>query len=486
MINRWRNNAIEGGYGSYIFIRNVNKDKVWTATWEPFNQEPDGYKVSFCQSKAQFIRVDGEIETIMEVFVSQEDDVEIRRIIIENHGKDSVTLELTSYLEVVLTNEEADMAHRAFSNLFVRTDYLDEYKSLIAVRKPREGKGQEWWAFHSCLADESAMGHVEYETSRGNFIGRGRNISNPMALYQPLSNTVGVVLDPMMSIRRVVKVQPGEQREVSFITGCGGSKEEIREMAVKYTQASSIDRAYSLAITRSQVERDYLNLSTKDIVGFEKIISHLIYGSPTRVRIKDYIIRNKKGQSALWPFGISGDLPIMTLSISDERDIPIAKEVIKAHEFLRMKGLNVDLVILNVDESNYLQPLRTAITNLVERSNGRFLLGKPGGIFIINAANISQEDKALLLSASTLIFKAEAGSIAKQLEEITVQKEQRKYMKSANIFKNCELPAVENSLIFNGYGGFSDDGSEYIMSLNKDLNTPLPWVNVVANQALDS
>ncbi|HHY78373.1 MAG TPA: hypothetical protein GX498_07725 [Clostridiales bacterium] len=481
LINRWRNDAIKGGYGSYIFIRNVNNDKIWSATWEPFNKESDGYKVSFCQSKAQFIRIDDEIKTIMEVFVSQEDDVEIRSIKIENHGRDSVTLELTSYLEVVLTNEEADMAHRAFSNLFIRTDYLDEYKSLVAVRKPREGRGQEWWAFHSCLSDDSAMGHMEYETSRANFIGRGRNIRNPIALHQPLSNMVGVVLDPVMSIRKVVKLGPGEHKEIYFITGCSKSKDELREMIIKYTSTSSICRAYSLAITRNQVERDYLNLSTKDIVGFEKLIGHLIYGSPTRVKIKEYIVRNKKGQSSLWPFGISGDLPIMTISISDERDIPILKETIKAHEFLRMKGMNVDLVILNVDESNYLQPLRTAITNLVEGSNGRFLLGKRGGIFIINAANISQEDKDLLLAASTLVFKAEAGSITKQLDEIAIKEEYHKDVNCTNSIKNCELPHVENCLMFNGYGGFSDDGSEYIMSLRKDLSTPAPWVNVVAN-----
>lgn len=481
LINRWRSDALEGGYGNYIFIRDVNKDKVWSAAWEPFNEEADGYKVSFYQSRAEFTRVDDNIKTMMEVFVSPEDNVEIRRIKIENHGKEPVTLEMTSYFEVVLTTEAADMAHRAFSNLFVRTEYLEEYNSITAVRKPRGGHGQEWWAFHSSLVQGDTLGAVEYETSRANFIGRGRNIRRPIGLCHPLSNTSGVVLDPIMSIRRVIKIEAGGHGEISYITGCGKSKEGIRQMIVKYREVSSIERAYALAITRSQVEGAYMNLDIKDIVGCEKLISHLTYGSPTRTMNKDYIIRNKKGQSSLWAFGISGDLPIMLITISDERDIPILKQAIKAHEFLRIKGFNVDLVILNMDESSYLQPLKTAIINLVEGGNGKHLIGRSGGIFIINAVNISREDLELLMAASTLVFKAEAGPIEKQLKEINIKSKEKVKAKDLIKYKNCELPAADSSLMFNGYGGFNMDGSEYIMSLNKDLNTPAPWVNVVAN-----
>jgi len=481
LINRWNSDALEGSYGNYIFIRDVKKDKIWSAAWEPFNEEADGYKVNFYQSRGEFTRINDNIKTTMEVFVSPEDDIEIRRVKIENHSKESVTLELTSYFEVVLTTEAADMAHRAFSNLFVRTEYLEEYNSITAVRKPREGHGQEWWAFHSSLAQGDTIGAIEYETSRANFIGRGRNIRNPIGLWSPLSNTSGVVLDPIMSIRRTIRIKAGGHGEISYITGCGKSKEEIRQMIVKYSEISSIDRAFALAITRSQVEGAYMNLEIKDIIACEKLISHLIYGSPTRTKNKEYIIRNKKGQSSLWAFGISGDLPIMTVTIADERDITILKQAVKAHEFLRIKGLNVDLVILNMDESSYLQPLRSAIINLVEGCNGKHLIGKSGGIFIINAVNISREDLELLIAASTLVFKAEAGSIEKQLIEINIKNKEKAKVKDLIKYKNCELPVADNSLMFNGYGGFSTDGSEYIMSLNKDHNTPAPWVNVVAN-----
>ncbi|SHI58901.1 GH36-type glycosyl hydrolase domain-containing protein [Lutispora thermophila] len=481
LINRWRNDAIEGGYGNYIFVRNITTDKVWSTTWEPFNDDPDGYNVAFYQSRAEFIRIDDDIKTVTEVFISPEDNVEIRRVKIENHGKEPVTLEVTSYIEVVLTTEAADIAHRAFSNLFVRTEYLEEYNSIMAVRKPREGHGQEWWAFHSSLTDDSGLENVEYETNRANFIGRGRDIAKPIALCQSLTNSSGTVLDPIMSIRRVIKIKAGGHGEVSFVTGCANSKEEIREMIAKYQEASAIDRAYALAITRSQVEGAYLNLDANDIVGFEKLIGHLVYGSPTRTLHKEYIIKNKKGQPSLWPFGISGDLPIMLISISDERDIPILKQAIKAHEFLRIKGFIMDLVILNMDESSYLQPLRTAITNAVEGSHGKHLIGRPGGVSIVNAVNISQEDKELLIAASTLVFKAEAGSIEKQLVDIEIKRKKRRNTIDLLNNKKSDIPRLKNLLLFNGYGGFSPDGSEYIMNLKKDLNTPAPWINVVSN-----
>lgn len=481
LINRWYSDAIEGGYGNYIFVRDIATDKVWSTTWEPFNEEPDGYQVAFYQSRAEFTRIDDDIKTVMEVYVSPEDNVEIRRVKIENHGKEPVTLELTSYIEVVLTTEAADIAHRAFSNLFVRTEYLDEYNSITAVRKPREGHGQEWWSFHSSLSDDSGLENIEYETNRANFIGRGRDISKPAALHQSLTNSSGTVLDPIMSIRRVIKIKAGGHGEVSFITGCASSKGEIREMIVKYKESSSIDRAYALAITRSQVEGAYLNLDIKDIIGFEKLIGHLVYGSPTRTLNREYIMKNKKGQPSLWPFGISGDLPIMLITISEERDIPILKQAVKAHEFMRIKGFIMDLVILNMDESNYLQPLRRAITNVVEGSNGKHLIGRSGGVFIINAVNITQQDRDLLIAASALVFKAEAGSIDKQLIEIEIKRKKRRKVTDLAKHKKCDAPFMENVLLFNGYGGFSADGSEYTMNLNQDCNTPAPWVNVVAN-----
>ncbi len=481
LINRWRADSIEGGYGNYIFIRDLSKDKVWSAAYEPFNEDAEAYNVDFYQSKAEFTRTDNDIKTVMEVFVSPEDHVEIRRIRIENHGHTPVSLELTSFMEITLTAEAADIAHRAFSNLFVRTEHLEEYKSLLAVSIPRETDGRERWAFHTSVVEGDASGSMEYETSRMNFIGRGRSIKNPLAVHQPLSNTSGIVLDPVMSIRRVVRLNAGSSGEISFVTGFGMSRERMRELIVKYREVTSIQRAYALSATRSQVEGSYLNLDTQDIVNFEKLISHLIYGSPGRSENREHIRRNRKGQPSLWSYGISGDLPIMLISITDERDIHILRQAVRAHEFLRIKGLSIDLVILNLDESNYLQPLRTAILNLVEDSCGRYLLGTSGGVFIINASNISCEDKDLLIAASALTFKAEKGPIEKQLLEISIRKAENRKEDNGERTKKCELPAINDAFMFNGYGGFVKDGSEYVMNLKNGRITPAPWVNVIAN-----
>lgn len=486
LINRWRNNALKGDYGNYIFIRDVSKDKVWTSAYEPINEDADGYFVSFYQSRAEFTRVDDEIKTMMEVFVSPEDHVEIRRLKIENHGKIPISLEITSYFEIVLSTEASDLAHRAFSSLFVRTEYLDEYKGLIAVRKPREVDGEEVWAFHTSAVEGDALDSIEYETNRVNFIGRGRNIQNPLAIHRSLSNTAGIVLDPVMSIRRIIKIKAGSHGEISFVTGCGASKEKMKELMVKYREISSIQRAYELSIIRSQVEEAYLNLENQDVINYEKLISHIVYNSPSKNKYRDWTKNNKKGQPSLWTYGISGDLPIMLISILDERDIPVLKQAVKAHEFLRIKGLNVDLIILNLDESSYLQPLRTAIFNLVEGSNGRYLIGKPGGIFILNASNISIEDRGLLFAASSLAFNAEEGPIEKQLIDITIKKHKRSKSRSGNIAKMLEFTDIKNSFLYNGYGGFNSDGSEYIMSLKKDHNTPAPWINVIANPKFGS
>lgn len=480
-INRWRNDSLRGDYGNFIFIKNMSSKRTWSVGHEPLRTKPDAYKVSFLPSKAEFIRRDEEINTIMEVFVSPEDNVEIRRIKIENHGSEGIVFELTNYFEVALTSMMDDIAHRAFSNLFIRTEFLEEFESIIAMRKPREKDAKERWIFHCALHEGDIVGALQYETNRAHFIGRGRDIHDPVLLEQPLSNTTGIVLDPSISIRKVLKIESGKTAVVSFVLGYGANRDEIISLCSKYNEKSAIQRAYELSITRSQVESAYLSLTSREMISYDNIISHLIYLSPSKRIYESLIKKNKKGQHSLWAYGISGDLPIMLISLREEQDIPILKQGLKAHEYLRIKGLKLDLVILNEDESNYFQPLRQLINDIVEGSSGRYLMGKEGGIYVRNASNMPPEDIILLYAASRIVLKGGAGPFDKQLKN-------RKlgiYISRENILWH-DIASVgnlnkENLLFFNEYGGFNSEGNEYMINLPSNTNTPAPWINVIAN-----
>ncbi|AKL94015.1 glycosyltransferase [Clostridium aceticum] len=481
-VTRWREDAIHGKDGTHIFIHNLNSNKLWTTSKEPIVSEPDEYKVKFLQDKVSFLRTDEGIDTHTEVVVSPEDDVEIRKVTLTNHGNETTNIEVTSYFETVLTYQAADVAHPAFSNLFVRTEVLPEYDGLIASRRPREHGQETKWIFHAVTVDGETMGGLEYETNRGAFIGRGRNITNAIGLKQPLSGTAGIVLDPIMSLRKTVKVPAGKSVTISFITGIHNTKEEVIKLVKKYRDYAALQRSFQLAITRSQVEASYLNLKSAEMKLYQEMISSIIYLSPIRRKYENVLKENTKAQSSLWAYGISGDLPIVLATIKSAEDIDTINQLLKAHEYWRVKGLSVDLVILNEDESNYLQPLQQLIHDRVFASQGRYLLDQPGGIFIRSADVIPQEDQVLLYAVARIVIKAEAGFLQNQLEFL-----QEDAVEKVKVFTKEKQQYLSKDEIldldyYNGYGGFSKDGRQYIIRLKENLYTPAPWINVVANK----
>jgi cyclic beta-1,2-glucan synthetase len=482
-VTRWREDPLEGKYGTFVFLRNLNTKKVWSSTYQPLGGNPDGYMAIFSQDRAEYYRTDDNIDTHSEIVVTTEDNAEVRRISLTNHGDGPVVVELTSYLEPVLTSQAADIAHPAFSNLFVRTELISQYDSILASRRPREPKQETLWAFHTMAVEGETAGSLQYETIRGNFIGRGRNITNPAGLTQPLSNTVGIVLDPIMCLRRKVKVEPGKAVKVSFVTGLADSKEEAVSLAAKYHNPASIARAFGLALTRSQVETTYLNLRAGEIKTYQNMISQIVFASPARRKHQDIIRRNAKGQSGLWPYGVSGDIPIVLVSIDRADHAELVRECLKGHEYWRLKGLWTDLVILNREGGSYLQPLQELVNEIVLSSNGRDVIDKPGGVHVINSGIMPGEDIDLIHAAARIILKGGEGPIDLQLK-IPEGEEDLPQEKSFNRY-DIEYEGRDYPLeltYYNGYGGFSSDGREYIVRLKENSHTPAPWINVVANE----
>ena len=480
-ISRWRQDAITGKDGIYIFINHLNKNKIWSTGAAPSYQQADNYKVSFSQDKAEFFRRDEDIDTHTEIVVSPEDNVEIRKVRLTNHGEEVANIEVTSYFEIVLTHQNADLAHPAFSNLFVRTEVLPEENALIASRRSRENGKEAKWIFHRVAVEGETMGGLQYESNREAFIGRGRDISNAVALTKPLGGSVGIVLDPIMSLKKTMKISPGQSIIVYFTIGIEKTKEKVISLVKKYGDSSAIDRAFQLAITRSQVEMNYLDIKPSELKLYQNMIGQIIYLNPLRRKYEDILKANNKSQSGLWAYGISGDLPIVLISIKSTEDIGVVKQFIKAHEYWRLRGLSVDLLILNEDASNYFQPLHHLIQDVVSSGQGKHIMDQPGGFFIKNVSNMPLEDKNLLYTVARLVIRAGEGFLSKQIEMKEEDLFEDKIFDKAGKQYSIKEDVLELEYD-NGYGGFSKDGKEYIIQLKDDISTPAPWINVVANK----
>lgn len=483
-ITRWREDISLDNYGMFFYLRNLDTNKVWSATYAPLYQQPESYEVIFTADKASYKRLDEEIETKTEVVVTSGDNVEIRTIKLKNNGKLPKDIEITSYFEVVLTKHAADIAHPAFSNLFIKTDYLHDKKCLIANRRPRSDSEKSLWIANAVVTNKQTVGELQYETDRMQFIGRTHNTTKPVATLgnKPLSNTIGPVLDPIMSFRLRIKLEPGETSEIAFIVASSENYDTLIELIEKYSTQEAAVGAYRLALRRSQVEASYLNMKASEIELFQEILSSIIFISPIRRNYVDEISKNVKGQSSLWSYGISGDLPIILLMLKKTDELNLLYEVLKAHEYWRLKDLRVDLVILSEEENGYTHPLFALVSDIIVKGQPHDILNKPGGVFILDINNLADKDVYLLYEVSRIILKGDKGTLAEQVKHkhsIMLPK----LKQFPNPIEHFELPLLkEENLNFpNGLGGFNHNGSEYVIRLEKGQNTPAPWVNVISN-----
>jgi cyclic beta-1,2-glucan synthetase len=487
-VTRWREDTTRDNWGSYIFLRQPRTGKTWSAGSQPLGADAEDYQAVFGEDHAQFIRRDGNITTTMEVLVSGEDDCEVRRVSLASSSGRTTEIELTSYAELVLSTPAADNAHPAFSKMFVQTEYLAEYGAIIATRRRRSPSEPEVWAAHFGVV-EGAVGAVpEYETDRANFIGRSRDVSQAAAVtgLKRLSNTTGTVLDPIFALRFRLAVSAGKVARIAFWTVVAASRAELLDLIDKHLDRNAFERAKTLAWTQAQVQLRHLDVDAVEAADFQRLAAPIIYSDPRFRPSSEAIVRGAGAQSGVWPHGISGDLPIVLCLIDDIEDIDQVRQLLRAHEYWRMKQLAVDLVIINDRGSSYVQDLQIAIETAVRMSQSRPRLGQElaqGSVHTLRADLMTPDSRALLQSAARVVLLALRGPIAEQLERM-LPLQPKSYRLSRTTrwasFSTPEQPLPELEF-FNGLGGFDKDGREYVTILRGDQPTPAPWINVIAN-----
>ena len=507
-ITRWDEDAARDSHGAFCYLRDTASGDFWSTTHQPTLKPAASYEAVFLQGRAEFRRRDGAasgrppasvagsleaiedgsatIDTHVEIAVSPEDDIELRRVTLTNRGAARRTIELTSYGEVVLATPAADAAHPAFSNLFVQTEILRQRHAILCTRRPRSGSEQPPWLFHLMTTEANTAGAPSFSTSRGEFIGRGRNPMDPAALHRPsLNDTEGAVLDPIIAIRNTVVIEPDQTVRVNLITGVAATRETATELVEKYQDPHVAERILELAWTHSQVILRQLDASEPETQLYGRLAGAILYSNPVLRAPASLIARNRRGQSGLWGYGISGDLPIVILKIGDRAKMDLVRQVVAAHAYWRVKGLVVDLVIWNEDQSGYRQALQDQIMGVIASRAESSLLDKPGGIFVRRADQMSEEDRLLMQSVARIILSDAAGTFAEQAgRRPSPQPAVARFNPVARRRSEATLTRSEKRrdlALFNGIGGFTRDGREYVITTTRDRPTPAPWVNVLAN-----
>ncbi|MDT4898251.1 MAG: cyclic beta,2-glucan synthetase [Acidobacteriota bacterium] len=484
-VTRWREDVTRDHWGSFCYLRDVRTGAVWSAGFQPTNRAPASYEVSFAEDKAEFWRRDAGILTHTEMIVSPEDNAEVRRVSVTNQSSRVREIELTSYMEVVLAPPAADAAHPAFSNLFVETEFIASENALLARRRTRSEKDEVVWGIHTVVTEGEAIGAVQYETDRSRFLGRGHEPSAPVAVMEdrPLSNTVGTVLDPAFCLRQRVRLKPNETARVSFATAVAHSHEEALRLADKYHDTSTFEREARLAWTQSKVEMLHLNMDPEEAHLFQRLAGRLLYSDPSLRPGTHVLSLNTKAQSALWPYGISGDLPIVLIRIGQAEELDMVRQILRGHEYLRLKGLSFDLVILNDRPLSYTQELNDDLQTLIRKTGSQALLDKPGGVYLRRTDIMPEADRILLHTVARVVIVTDRGSLDEQLVRRPVENELPPSFVPRKPSRTYPEPVVETPKLkfFNGLGGFNPEGREYVTILGEGQWTPAPWLNVISN-----
>ncbi len=522
-VTRWREDATRDPWGSFCYLRDVASGEFWSTAYQPTAVEVDGYEAIFSDAKIEFRGRKRNFETHIEIAVSPEDDIELRRLRITNLSRKPRTIEVTTYAEVVLAPGISDELHPAFSNLFVQTELQPERQAIICTRRPRSLQEKPPWMFHLLKLHGAQGDAVSYETDRARFVGRGNDLRRPQALTgdEALSGSAGSVLDPVIAIRCRITLAPDQVATVDMVTGVGADREACDTLIDKYRDRRLADRVFDLAWTHSQVVRRQINASQADAQLYERMAGLVIHAHQALRADPSVLLQNRRGQPGLWGQAISGDHPIVLVRIADAANIELVRQMVQAHAYWRLKGLTVDLVIWNDDQGGYRQQLQDQIMGLISAGVEAHVLDRPGGIFVRAAQQLPHEDRILLQSVARLIVSDANGKLAEQVRRpqprepvvplLTAAPTQYELMpavpehaaiediddaaRDANAGAAVATgavtdgafdpwpfdPVVEPVAMDNGLGGFSADGREYVIDLSPGRTTPAPWSNVLAN-----
>ena len=483
LVNRYKPTS-DVEQGIYFYIKNIKNKKIWTNGYSQITEKPDKYSVTFAPDKTKIVRVDGNIETDTKITVSPNDSVEIRRVEIKNIGNTDETLEISSFLEPVLSEKGQDYAHPAFNNLFLSYEYISETNTILVKRKKRSENQKEIYMAVNLYSQENQIGELEYEISKERFCGRN-NFGLPKLVEnsKPFSKKIELTTDSIIAMRKTINVKAKESVKLDLLICVSEDKEYVLNTIKKYMNSDNNKRAFELSRARIEAENRYLDLSGKDIANYQRLLTFLLSN-----HANSYVQTSEELYpiSELWKFGISGDLPIIFTTIKNVNDIDVIAELVKAYEYFKTKNLEIDLVILNEEKEKYDSYVKDAILDSILNRNLSYMLNSRGGIYVLN--NIKEEDKELITVYSNLVIDAKNGSLNLQLNDIEDDTPKINSNDIAEKVEFVEENKKENQLLnnnlkyYNEYGGFSPDGKEYLIRVKKNENTPMPWSHVMANE----
>jgi len=476
LINRYKRTN-EYNEGIFFYFKNIKNKQIWSNMHSENVQE---YKTIFTADMNQTIINHDNLKTKIKTIIAPNDNVEIRNIKINNLSNTEEILEISSVIESVLSTENQDYAHKAFNNLFLK---YEEIENGILIKRNKRGEEKEIFLAVGFFADKGNIEKLEYEIDKEKLYGRlNNNIPEKIENSEKFSNNLGLVVDPILAFRRTIKIGKQEKIEINLIISVSENKEEAIEKLNSYKSFENVKRTFEISKIRNEENARYLQVTGIEIQLYQKILSYLLNLNPLRKLYINKFEGKEFKQENLWSLGISGDYPIILVKISEVNQAYVICSLLKAFMFFQNKNITIDLVILNEEKNVYERYVKDAIFREIANLNLSYLINSR--IFILNSNEI--ENKETLNFKANLIIDTNKGSLENiilELEEEYLQNHTKKEIKN-KFTEETEFEKYSTHQLDlkykNEYGGFSEDGKEYVICVDK--NIPSVWSNVLANE----
>jgi cyclic beta-1,2-glucan synthetase len=494
-ISRWRADPTEDRWGTFIFLRDTASNEWWSTTSEPRSIANENVRVSFSDDKAEFTKTVDKLTSEVEVFVAGDHDAEGRRLTLSNSGGEDRFVEVTSYMEPVAAHDIADTGHPAFARMFLKTE-IDRRRNAVFIHRQKREVTDPEIAIAQLLVDTSEDGvPTQFETDRMRFLGRGRTLTEAAAFDSGavLSGTDGFTMDACSALRRVVRVPAGGKVSLVLWTIAASGRAELDAAVEHCIKPESFDQGLVQAWTRTQGQLRQVGINSKEAATYQRFARYLIYPDMgMRAAGKD-IRHGLQPQSVLWGATLSGDMPIVTLRITDGLGTDLLKELLRAQGFLQSRGVETELVVLNERGREEAQEMQRTIDQLCDAArHASETAGIQRIIHVLRKDMTEPRTYDAIIATSRVVLRGRDGNLREQLEhaltisgtpallgqwgDSTLVPRMRRDVVPAAVEDRGDL------LFWNGYGGFTQDGREYVIRQSGGQSTPHPWINVVANE----
>lgn len=494
-ITRWRDDVLRDAYGSFIYLRLKRHITPVSVTLHPAPDPRASYQSTFQQDRICFDTRWPELRTHTTVWVSPEDDIEFRKVVLNNLGAQTIELELISAFEVTLTSAAADEAHPAFSNMFIKADWHPDQQALYFERVPRLSDERTVRAAHFVAHASIEILGLSYQTDRSQWLGRNHAASQPLAHLEPVPKqaaSLATHLDPVSVLGIQMRLAPGEQASVTFATAACDSKAQLMAVVDKYRQPSYVERAsvMSAALAEGQVaphrpQPDYLP-------HIQLLTTALVFTLPraqTQRFKKRQAVTLINDKRALWPLGISGDRPLILVSAGSPQGLGLLRILVQALCEWARGGVMCDVVVLNRESYSYHMPVQQELKLLCEQhETDRKARSTPAvtGIYVLRQAEISHEQIRTLQHLARVQLHAEGRPLSQQIKAWSryyadqwrpFQSETTSQKISVQRCLDIAAPVPTPTPI----GIFSIDSGDFQFDVSPSLRPAKPWVNILSN-----